>query len=83
MRDEGSKDSEMDIKTWEHLERLARDCPEAGIHFQSTRGSSDTSIYSHIPESKILHRAKDQTPPTRSAGLFSQDPWWKEGVSDV
>ena len=35
MRDEGSKDSDWDSKTWKHFEALARDRPEAGIHFQS------------------------------------------------
>lgn len=36
MSAKGSEASDYEKKTWLHLERLCRELPEAGIHFQGT-----------------------------------------------
>ncbi|KAH8808963.1 FAD dependent oxidoreductase [Xylogone sp. PMI_703] len=55
--------------TWPELERLARDVPEAGIHFQNT---------------VVLSREKDHTGPIGDwlKELLSTNPWFKDVVPD-
>jgi len=60
---------EWEKNTWPELERLARTCPEAGIHFQRT---------------EIYTRAKDVFATGGwYAELLSTSPWWKDTVPDV
>ena len=62
--------AEWDKNTWPELERLARECPEAGIHFQKT---------------ETYNRLKDASSTTGDwfAGLVVKEPWWKDTVPDV
>jgi len=62
--------SRWESRTWPVLERLAREVPEAGLHFQNTR---------------ILRRAKDEATGFLGAlsdGLFAPDPWFKTLMPD-
>ncbi|EPE28508.1 Nucleotide-binding protein [Glarea lozoyensis ATCC 20868] len=61
--------SKYERNTWPELARLARDVPEAGIHFQNTLS---------------LNRKKDASTPTGQwlKVLTSQDPWFKTVVPD-
>ncbi|KAF4635672.1 hypothetical protein G7Y89_g2432 [Cudoniella acicularis] len=56
-------------RTWPELERLARDVPEAGIHFQDTL---------------VLNRNKDATTSTGQwlSSLTSSTPWFQSVVPD-
>ncbi|KAL3427384.1 FAD dependent oxidoreductase [Phlyctema vagabunda] len=55
--------------TWAELARLAKDVPEAGIHFQTA---------------EILNREKDVNSATGQGfkHLFSAEPWYKDVVPD-
>lgn len=61
--------SQWDRNTWPALENLARNHPEAGVHFQTCR---------------VLNRRKDVGSATATwlADLFSTNPWWKDVVPD-
>ncbi|ETN45548.1 uncharacterized protein HMPREF1541_09380 [Cyphellophora europaea CBS 101466] len=63
----GTEAAQWDKNTWAPLEDLARDHPEAGVHFQ---------------ECQILSRAKDKGSATASwfAELLSPSPWFKDVV---
>jgi len=64
-----AEDSKWERNTWPELARLAKDVPEAGIHFQ------DTLVLNLKPEAKS---------PTRTwlSELSSKDPWFKDVVPD-
>ncbi|KAJ5705883.1 hypothetical protein N7536_001572 [Penicillium majusculum] len=61
----GTDSAEWDKNTWGPLEELARNHPDAGIHFQ---------------ECQILNRAKDSQSATAAwfAELLSPSPWFKD-----
>ncbi|KAJ6001092.1 hypothetical protein N7481_001501 [Penicillium waksmanii] len=63
----GTDSAEWDKNTWGPLEELARNHPDAGIHFQ---------------ECQILNRAKDSQSATAAwfAELLSPNPWFKDVV---
>ncbi|KAM7186327.1 ALG3 domain containing protein [Rhypophila sp. PSN 637] len=65
------KDSRWERRTWPQLEHLAKEVPEAGIHFQKSR---------------VLRREKDivngQCESPLSDGLFHPDPWYKTLLPD-
>ncbi len=63
----GSRAAQWDRDTWAPLEKLARDCPEAGVHFQ---------------DCTILSRSKDQGSATAKwfNELLSLEPWFKDVV---
>ncbi|KAH8431068.1 FAD-dependent oxidoreductase [Aspergillus melleus] len=65
----GTRASEWDGQTWIALEDLARNYPDAGVHFQ---------------ECQIHSRAKDQGSATANwfAELLSPSPWFKDVVPD-
>lgn len=62
--------AQWDRDTWPFLEDLARNRPEAGVHFQ---------------DCKIYARRKDTGSATADwfAGLLSPNPWWKNVVPNV
>lgn len=66
----GSPSETYERNTWPELERLARDLPEAGVHFQ------DTVIY---------RRAKDAGTDIANwfAELMREDAWFKDVVPNV
>ena len=63
----GTKFAQYDRDTWAPLEKLARDCPEAGVHFQPCT---------------ILSREKDRGGATAEwfSELLKTDPWFKDTV---
>ncbi|SLM39478.1 d-amino-acid oxidase [Lasallia pustulata] len=65
----GSKDAEWDRNTWPVLEDLAKNHPEAGIHFQHT---------------ELYVRNKDATTATAKwfNDLLKPEPWFKDMVPD-
>ena len=66
----GSPSETYERNTWPELERIARDLPEAGVHFQ------DTVIY---------RRAKDAGTDVANwfAELIKEDAWFKDVVPNV
>jgi hypothetical protein len=66
----GTDSAEWDKNTWGPLEDLARNHPDAGIHFQKCQ---------------ILNRAKDSQSTTAAwfAELLSPSPWFKDVVPNV
>jgi D-amino-acid oxidase len=66
----GSNLREFERKTWPELERICRDVPEAGIHFQ------ETVTYA---------RKKDATSAVGQwfAELVKEDAWFKDVVPNV
>ena len=66
----GTEAAEWDKNTWGPLEDLARNHPEAGVHFQ---------------ECEINTREKDKSSATAAwfAGLLSPNPWFKDVVPNV
>lgn len=66
----GTQAAEWDKDTWAPLEDLARNHPEAGVHFQ---------------ECEIHSRAKDKGSATATwfAELLSSNPWFKDVVPNV
>ncbi|KAK4464519.1 hypothetical protein QBC42DRAFT_319303 [Cladorrhinum samala] len=64
------RDSCWERRTWPVLRRLAKEAPEAGLHFQTAR---------------VLRREKDVASGAKAAladGLFLQDPWYRELMDD-
>lgn len=63
----GTLHQALERDTWSHLHRLAKDLPEAGVHFQ------DTVVY---------NRKKDTGSATGTwfAELLKTDPWYKDVV---
>ncbi|KAM7211802.1 fad dependent oxidoreductase [Rhypophila decipiens] len=65
------KDSRWERRTWPRLEHLAKEVPEAGIHFQKSR---------------VLRRDKDivdgHCKGPLSDGLFDPNPWYKTLMPD-
>ena len=83
----GTTAAEWDKHTWPVLEELARNHPEAGVHFQGPPIASVdmTERANWILDCKIYNRLKDVGSSTAEwfAGLLSQDPWWKRVVPNV
>jgi D-amino-acid oxidase len=66
----GTEAADWDRNTWEPLADLARNHPEAGVHFQST---------------EIYNRGKDVSSTTAAwfSELLSPNPWFMTVVEDV
>lgn len=66
----GTNSAEYDKNTWAPLEDLAKNHPDAGVHFQ---------------ECEIHSRAKDRGSATADwfAELLSLSPWFKDVVPNV
>jgi D-amino-acid oxidase len=66
----GTEAAEWDKNTWPPFEDLARNHPEAGVHFQ---------------ECEIYQRAKDKGSATATwfSELLSTEPWFKDVVPNV
>lgn len=67
---EGTPNADYERDTWPELARLAKDLPEAGVHFQ------DTQIY---------RRAKDAASPVGDwfKELIREDAWFSKVVPNV
>ncbi|KOS23191.1 D-amino-acid oxidase [Escovopsis weberi] len=63
------ENSRWERRTWPELQRLAKEAPEAGIHFQKVH---------------ICRRDKDMAPLRERSmdSMFSEEPWYKDVVPD-
>ncbi|KAL8966538.1 MAG: hypothetical protein Q9197_005923 [Variospora fuerteventurae] len=79
----GTEAAGWDKNTWPELENLAKNHPEAGVHFQGcfafVRPTRVLLIHS---ETAIYHRAKDAHSPTGKylAEKLKPEPWYKSVV---
>lgn len=75
--------SRWEKNTWAELARLAKNVPEAGIHFQGSSPSHSFSKQANQrPEALIYNRNKDHEGPTGQwfNELLSTTPWFKDTV---
>ncbi|KAI4121378.1 MAG: hypothetical protein LQ347_006880, partial [Umbilicaria vellea] len=68
--EKGSKAAEWDRNTWPELEDLARNRPEAGVHFQHTE------IY-------VRNKDADKVTAKWFNELLKAEPWFKDMIPDV
>lgn len=92
--EKGTDAAEWDRVTWYHLRDLARNHPEAGIHFQSTfllllltqwlSISVCVSVCRIYPNSKLACKTYTRTKDLDSPNpKFPLNPWWKDMLPDV
>lgn len=82
----GTASAEYDKNTWSPLEELARDHPEAGVHFQGWLLLVRTLCFlTNVIDCEILSRKKDLGSATADwfAELLSPTPWFKDVVPNV
>ena len=90
----GSDNYIFERDTWPELERLARDLPEAGVHFQGRWGLVATKEMRNVacrwadcqaPESHVYRRAKDKGTATAEwfEELMRPDAWFRDVVPKV
>lgn len=86
---ENSKVGQWEKATWPHLQELAQNCPEAGIHFQGILNhlhivANGLMAYLYT-ETMVYNRKKDQESTTGKwfAELIKPNPWYNKVVPNV
>lgn len=86
---ENSKVGQWEKATWPHLQGLAQNCPEAGIHFQGIFNhlhSANSGLMAYpYTETVVYNRKKDQESTTGKwfAELIKPNPWYNKVVPNV
>lgn len=83
---ENSKIGQWEKATWPHLQELARNCPEAGIHFQGMFHPAYFKLVTYpCTDTVCYNRKKDQDSTIGKwfSELIKPNPWYNKVVPNV